>query len=260
MTSSSEHWEVASYVLGVLDDHEMTRFEAHLAGCARCAEELESLLPVTGVLARVDPADVGQRAPSYQGGQLLRRMARVVAEERVQQRGRRVLALAAGSVALLMLVGLAFVAGRQARPDPVAVPPAASAVATPSTPAYSGTAAGGFGGPEVRGERFQTRDPATGLRVDLLLNGHDWGTEIAMSLAGLTGPALECRLVAFDVDGRSRVVASWQVPAGGYGTPSHPEPLLLQASTAWPRPDLDRFEVVSMSPQEVAVTLAVVRV
>ena len=262
MTSSSEHWEVASYALGVLDDHDMARFEAHLAECDRCAEELESLLPVTGILSYVDPADIGEAEPSYQGEQLLRRMALVVAEERTQQRGRRLLVLAASSVALLMLVGLAFVAGRQAaRPAPVAAPPAAAAASqAPATPPATAFLDPGFGGPDVRGERFQTKDTATGLRVDMLLNAQPWGTEVSVALAGLAGPLVECRLVVFDVDGTSTVVATWQVPAHGFGTTAHPAPLLLQAATAWPRKEIDHFEVVSIAPQGVSVTLASVRV
>jgi anti-sigma factor RsiW len=42
-TSDAPHWDVAAYALGVLDHRDTARFEDHLADCASCAVELESL-------------------------------------------------------------------------------------------------------------------------------------------------------------------------------------------------------------------------
>jgi hypothetical protein len=50
------------------------------------------------------------------------------------------------------------------------------------------------------------------------------------------------------------------VPADGYGTAAHPEPLLLQGATAWPRKELERFEVHSIGPRDASATLVSVRV
>jgi anti-sigma factor RsiW len=54
----TEHFEIASYVLGLLDPAEMSRFEEHLAGCDECAGQLESLLPVVNQLADVEPGEL----------------------------------------------------------------------------------------------------------------------------------------------------------------------------------------------------------
>lgn len=263
MTSSSEHWEVAPYALGVLDEHDSDRFESHLAECDRCAAELESLLPVTTLLADVDPASIGQDEASHHGGRLLHRMVNTVSYERSRAQARRTLVLAAGVVAIVLLIGLSFAFGRgTVQPSTVAKPPPAT-VTPPPTGAAARTAdpGTGIGGPEVSGgERFEVTDPATGARVLLLLGGRSWGTEVSFSLANVGGPLAKCELVAFDVDGSPQVVATWSMPKDGYGTPAHPTPLLLQAATAVPRKDLDRFEVRSVQPGGASVTIAVVRV
>ena len=46
----------APYALGALDAEERARFEVHLAGCAQCRGEVQSLHEVTGLLAESAPA------------------------------------------------------------------------------------------------------------------------------------------------------------------------------------------------------------
>jgi anti-sigma-K factor RskA len=46
----------APYALGALDAAERARFEVHLAGCAQCRGEVQSLHDVTGLLAESAPA------------------------------------------------------------------------------------------------------------------------------------------------------------------------------------------------------------
>jgi hypothetical protein len=61
----SEHTQVASYALGLLDPIEMTNFEIHLAECDECGDQLEWLLPVAGQLSEVEPGDLyGVSGPS----------------------------------------------------------------------------------------------------------------------------------------------------------------------------------------------------
>jgi len=48
------HWDVAAYALGALDAEDVERFEEHLAGCWACAAELESLVPIVGLMSTVD--------------------------------------------------------------------------------------------------------------------------------------------------------------------------------------------------------------
>ena len=44
----SPHTDVGAYALGLLTGAEASRFEEHLAGCTRCAEELETCSTVEG--------------------------------------------------------------------------------------------------------------------------------------------------------------------------------------------------------------------
>jgi anti-sigma factor RsiW len=46
---------LAAYALGALDEEEMSAFEQHLAGCARCREELASMRETVGSLALAAP-------------------------------------------------------------------------------------------------------------------------------------------------------------------------------------------------------------
>src|SRR6185295_11798001 len=48
-----QHFDVAAYALGVLDERDAARFEDHLIDCATCAIELESMLPVVDILSDV---------------------------------------------------------------------------------------------------------------------------------------------------------------------------------------------------------------
>jgi anti-sigma-K factor RskA len=45
------HTDVAAYAAGLLERREAHEFEAHLAGCARCAAELDELRPLADLLA-----------------------------------------------------------------------------------------------------------------------------------------------------------------------------------------------------------------
>lgn len=61
----SEHTEAASYALGLLDADEMARFEAHLAECDECAEQLEWMLPISERMADIEPGELfGVAGPS----------------------------------------------------------------------------------------------------------------------------------------------------------------------------------------------------
>jgi anti-sigma factor RsiW len=58
---------LGAYVLGALDDRERDRVDEHVAGCSRCREELESLIPLRSYLARVaaeEPDSVGAPPPA----------------------------------------------------------------------------------------------------------------------------------------------------------------------------------------------------
>ena len=66
--TQEEHYDVASYALGVLDEHDAARFEDHLIECPQCAYELESFVQVADLLADVDAGAVIAAEESRQDG------------------------------------------------------------------------------------------------------------------------------------------------------------------------------------------------
>ncbi|MBX6356439.1 MAG: zf-HC2 domain-containing protein [Micromonosporaceae bacterium] len=251
-TSNAPHWDVAAYALGVLDAREAALFEDHLAECGSCAAELESFLPVTAMLAEVDRESFLGAEESQRDGRMLEEMVNVVAFDRSRAQARRLLAVAAGTVVMVLAVGLALFAGsRWNQSAQVAEPPPATA--TSST-------APGIGGQEgpPPDEIFDATDRTTGVNAKLGLSAADWGTAISIELSNVRGP-LACQLVAVGPD-VSEVVSTWTVPPDGYGTAKHPDPVFLQASTSVPRKRIERFEVQSVSTAGVPTVLVSVNV
>ena len=99
------HQLTAGYALDALDPDERRAFEAHLAGCAECQEELASFWQVAGSLAR---AAEGPAPPPALRGRLLER-ARAERPNVVPLRPRRwavPVATAAAAVAAVIAIGL----------------------------------------------------------------------------------------------------------------------------------------------------------
>jgi hypothetical protein len=245
------HWDVAAYALGVLDPREIPHYEQHLAECPGCATELDRLLPASRLLTDVDPAELRQ----VEDFRLADRLLAAVREQRRRARGRRRLAVAAGTAVAASVAGFALFAGAAwFAPGPSGAPPP-----DPARPAGVVTPPG-IGGPELGGgQRFSATDPTTGVHADVLLEEADWGTLVSFALSALTGPR-ECRLVVVHADGTLEATASWQVPAEGYGTPGHPEPLTLQAVTAAPRTGIRHIEVRELAADGTSTALVTVPV
>jgi hypothetical protein len=258
--SRSDHWDVASYALGVLDVQDTERFEEHLADCWVCAAELESMLPVVDLLSDVDGDDLSIVEQSAADGELLDRMMATVGNERRRTRMRQLYALAAGMVLLVMLTGVALFTGANLN-DPPRIDAGPSTPATSGSPTddpFKGGTGPGIGGPDSpAGDRLSATDESTGVRADLILESAPFGTQISFALTKLPGPR-SCRLVVLRKNGTSEVLSSWSVPVTGYGTSAQPAPLLLQVSTAAPRADIDRVQVQSLDPTGVATPLVTV--
>jgi len=244
MTASDVHWDVASYALGVLDEPDAVVFEEHLLDCAFCVEELDALLPATGLLAYATPPEIDFDA---ERDRLMERAANVVAFERSKDRARWVLATAAAAVLLLTASGLAFWLGlRTDRPAEVtAAPP--NATAPSNNVPHTIEPSPGFGGEPGRGDHFEGADAGSGLKADLVLQQRGAQTELTMVLTQFTGPVAECQLVAVTVGGFEEVVTTWQVPKAGFGTATHPGPLVVNGVISIPRADIEHFEMRSIA-------------
>ncbi|BCB82545.1 zf-HC2 domain-containing protein [Phytohabitans flavus] len=263
--SRAEHWDVASYALGVLEPQESEQFEEHLAGCWACAGELESMLPVVNLLSEVDGESLITAEQSRTDGRLLDRMIVEVGAHRRKARSRQWLAAAAAVVVLATTAGVSLAAGGRffgdsGTPSDVIAGRGTSAPVAP--PVDPGNPSGpGIGGPNVGedGEQFSATDVQTGVEAKLVLETKTWGTQVSFQLTKLTGPR-QCRLTVLREDGTKEVLNTWSVPPAGYGTKEEPEPLLLQTSTATPRNEIDRIQVQQVTKEGVVESLVEVPV
>jgi hypothetical protein len=260
--TQDQHFDVAAYALGVLDERDAARFEDHLIDCPTCAMELESLLPVVDILADVDADALVATEQSRRDGQVLTMMIGEVKRERKRANSRRLYSLAAAVIVFAFLsIGALFAGGQllgtgssggssAAAPTPKASASRGSDQLDP-LPLSDGV---GIGGPELTGERFGGTDTRTGVRADVALEKKDWGTQVSFAVSNITGPRT-CRLVAIRTDGNSEVLTTWTVGDRGWGTAANPDPLLLQAVTALPRDDIAHLQVQSVDASGSTVKL-----
>lgn len=103
----SEHETVGAYALGILDDAEATAFEAHLATCEWCAQQLDELAGMEPMLAALadlpgtgSPA-IGESLSARPSPRLAERLVDEVAERRATKR-RKGFYLVAAAAALII--------------------------------------------------------------------------------------------------------------------------------------------------------------
>jgi hypothetical protein len=241
MSQQEQHFDVAAYALGVLDERDADRFEAHLVDCPACAVELESMLPVVDVLADIDADSLVATEQSRRDGIVLNRMISAVGQDRRRAQSRKLYSLAAAVVAFAVLsVGALFAGSRWF------APPSTTEVLRPSPsiiePLPPG---GGIGGPDLTGERFGATDPRSGVRADVAFERRDFGTQVNFAISNITGPQT-CRLVAVRTDGKQEVLSTWTVGEKGWGTAAQPQAPPLTAVTALPRDQIAHVQVQSL--------------
>ncbi|GAA3530454.1 zf-HC2 domain-containing protein [Nonomuraea rosea] len=213
------HEDVAAYALGLLDQGERAEFEHHLRGCDSCADEVGAFAAMGELIKGVHPDDLLPSMPDPQVESLLVRRA---ATERRRRRMHRTFMSAAACLVVAAGVFLA-ISSMTGAPNPDSVHgPARDLLMT--------------------GHTYALSDSSSGVSGVVGLEDKGWGTHVALELKGVQGP-LQCRLLAVGDDGRSEVVASWGVPAKGYGVPGSPDPLVLHGGTSLPQSDLNHFTI-----------------
>jgi hypothetical protein len=234
-SGNTPHTDVGAYALGLLTDAEASRFEEHLAGCPRCAEELEASLGLRAVLDEATDA-AGAAPGDAPGDALLPRLLAGAAGERRRARRRR-RALAGAVAAVVLAVGAAAgVAGTALTGDD-----------PPPTTVESVRAA------FRQGEKFSDRDPSTSVDATVSLQPRPWGTHVTLRLGNLTGPKA-CDLVAVGEDGARQTVTTWSVPGYGYGIEgtAYEEPLYVAGGAALAPDRIDHFEVRTLDGEKLA--------
>ncbi|GIJ28705.1 RNA polymerase subunit sigma [Micromonospora qiuiae] len=256
--SRVDHMDVAAYALGVLDEQDMERFEEHLASCWACAAELETMVPVVGLLSDIDAESMTALEQTQSNQVLLDRTLVAMRTHRRRARFRQVLATAAAVVVFggLTGVGFATLSAESSTPNLGSGQGTNAPVDPPAT--RSGNPTGpGVGGNKQEGEQVDVTDPTTGVEGTFFLDSRDFGTVVAFSLGRLPGPR-ECRLVVVRKDAGTEVISSWSVPQGGYGTNSNPSQLSLAAATSSKLDDVKHFQVVQVDDKGKASPLLTV--
>ncbi|WP_432133301.1 MULTISPECIES: anti-sigma factor family protein [unclassified Streptomyces] len=241
----SEHETVGAYALGILDDAEATAFEAHLAGCEWCAQQLDELAGMEPVLAALadlpgsgTPA-IGESLSARPGPRLVERLVDEVSERRALKR-RRSFYMVAAAAALIIAGPLAVMAtggdgGTSEQPTVLA----SSAKQT-------------F---DKMPDKVTGTDPSTQVSGTVATAPKAWGTEVVLELKNVKGPE-RCSVIAVGKNGERDTAASWTVPEWGYGIPGATSekaknPLYIQGGTSFDANDIDHYEVMTFDGKKL---------
>ncbi|MFF9326646.1 anti-sigma factor family protein [Streptomyces sp. NPDC014776] len=241
----NEHETVGAYALGILDDAEATAFEAHLATCEWCAQQLDELAGMEPMLAALadlpgtgTPA-IGESLSARPSPRLAEKLVDEVAERRAAKRRRGFYMVAAAAA---LIVGGPLVAVATTGSDS-----GGSNQAAPASPAKTLFS--------TMGDKVTGHDPATDVTGTVGMAQKDWGTQAVLELKNVKGP-LKCSLIAVGKNGERETVSSWSVPGWGYGIPNArteeaKNPLYIGGGAAFKPNEIDHFEVMTFQGQKL---------
>jgi len=198
--NTNEHADLAGYLTKSLDAEQIRQIEEHLAECAECRAEVESLQEWTMALEAVPEAMLLDGPP--EGGDLLlqRTLRQIRTEASGRQTRRNVLVGAAAAVIVAAGIASGVVVGRTtAETATVAQPPP---IVTTEPTTIPGTKTG------------TAVDPSTGARMTVAVAPAPGWVRIKAAVAGI--PAGErCRLEVVAKDGTQVLAGSWVVSEKG---------------------------------------------
>ena len=230
MIAEPEHTDVGSYVLGLLDEDEMARFEEHMLTCEQCAaeaDELMSLPPLLAPLVSRDGTLPEPPATAVPSGSLLPALLADVAADHGRRRLRWMYSVAAALVLIVAGPVIGFALGHQNSP------PTTDSVAMNLV---------------MVGEQHKAFNAANGVHATIGLDQRSWGTHVAIELTGVRGPQ-KCELTVVSKAGQTQVVTGWLVPSPGYGVPGNEQPLFVHGGAAMNKSEIDHFEVRTLDGQ-----------
>lgn len=246
--SPSEHETVGAYALGILDDAEATAFEAHLAGCEWCAQQLDELAGMEPMLAALadlpgsgTPA-IGESLSAKPNPRLAERLVDEVADRRAAKRRRSFFMLAA-AVALIAggPVGVLAVTGGD---DGGGAQTLQADTANPAKTVF-----------DAIPDKKSATDASTKVSATVAMSEKAWGTQAVVQLSNVAGPN-KCSLIAVGKNGERETVSSWSVPEWGYGLPGAKtdqakQPLYVQGGAAFTPNQIDHFEVMTFDGKKL---------
>ena len=195
---TNDHVDLAGYLMEMLSPDEKQRADSHLAGCAACREEIESLQEWSSALREI-PDEMLLDGPPEDADLVLQRALRQVRQEASGGRLRRVAVLTTAAAAIIAVaVGGGIVLGRGTAPT--GTPQAQGSVSASAVP--PGTQA------------VAAVDPRTGAHINATITPAMGWVRVSATVGGI--PAGEkCRLEVVGKDGSAVLAGSWLVsPAG----------------------------------------------
>jgi hypothetical protein len=243
----SEHETVGAYALGILDDAEATAFEAHLATCEWCAQQLDELAgmePMMAALADLpgsgSPA-IGDSLSAKPSPRLVNKLVDEVAERRAQKR-RRSFYMVAAAVALIVGGPVAAIATTDS--DSGGGDTNRTVVANPARDLFNSI-----------DDKVSGSDSKTGVTATVAMQEKAWGIETGLELKGVKGP-LKCSLIFVGKDGQRETASSWSVPKWGYGIPDAEteqarNPLYVSGGVSMAPDDVDHVEVMTFDGEKL---------
>ncbi|WP_309062366.1 zf-HC2 domain-containing protein [Streptomyces sp.] len=239
----NEHETVGAYALGILDDAEATAFEAHLATCEWCAQQLDELAgmePMLAALADLPGAGtpaIGESLSARPSPRVVEKLVDEVAERRARKRRRNFYMVAAAGA---LIVSGPFVAVATTGGDGGGSGGGTNRTlaANPAKEAFDRTS-----------DKISATDPGTKVSATVALEEKAWGTQAVLELKNVTGPQ-KCSLIAVGKNGERETVTSWSVPDWGYGLPDAKsdkarQPLYVHGGAAFEPNEIDHFEVMT---------------
>ncbi|BFU42563.1 anti-sigma factor family protein [Krasilnikovia sp. MM14-A1004] len=200
MTTEHVTTLLGAYVLGALDEQEVTAVDEHIASCPECRLEAADLRGVETALGELPPEALIDGPPA-DGELLLQRTLRTVRKERGRQDWRRRATVAAAAVAVGgAVLGGGTVLGRATAPQTGALPPPVTTpVTAPATMAGS------------------AQDPTSGARMSVAVRPAAGWVRVNATVSGIT-PGQRCRLLVVAHDGSRREAGSWLASATSAST------------------------------------------
>ncbi|WP_277922206.1 MULTISPECIES: zf-HC2 domain-containing protein [Streptomyces] len=237
----NEHETVGAYALGILDDAEATAFEAHLATCEWCAQQLDELAGMEPMLAALadlpgsgTPA-IGESLSAKPSPRIVNKLVDEVAERRAQKRRRSFYMVAAAAA---LIIGGPFAAMAAGGGDSGGDKEQPRVLASTAKELF-----------ESMNDKVSGNDPSTGVSATVAMQTKDWGTSLGLELKGVKGE-LKCSLIAVTDNGERWTASTWSVGKWGYGlpdgkTPESKKPLYIGGAVAPAQNTIDHFEVVT---------------
>lgn len=208
-----------AYAFGALEPSERRAFEQHLETCPSCSDEVRALLPLHGLLAQIDRAEIAAQPDVAIADAIAVRAGLEQQALRTSRRRWRTAAVSTAAAVLLMAItaGVVVVAGRD----------------EPDQPTWAE-------GPVVAAAITSSDADSTAVYT----SARGWGTEIHVELLGLPQRP-QYRLWVVGADGAWTQSSTWgPTPSGGANVTGA---TFLQADA------VDRIVVTSQDRDEILI-------